>query len=154
MAGRGADEGRRKLPGSGRGNPSRQRPEARPRGLKSPQWSAERRASVTTEATRLARRVGRLRQPSRRPRKPPRFSALRSLKGAQDGRRRTRRRKEYGRRSVGYLKFESDEFGRRNTLGVMLGLDPGIYDETPRIEVLRKFLVAELLHGLPGQARQ
>jgi hypothetical protein len=52
------------------------------------------------------------------------------------------------------LKFESDEFGRRNTLGVMPGLDPGIYDETPRIEVLRKFLVAELLHGLPGQARQ
>src|ERR1019366_3270145 len=80
-------------------------------GLKSPQWSAERRASVTTEVTRLARRVGRLRQPSRRPRKPPRFSALRSLKGAQDGRRRTRRRKEYGRRSVGYLKFESDDSG-------------------------------------------
>jgi hypothetical protein len=53
------------------------------------------------------------------------------------------------------LKFESDEFGRRNTLGVMPGLDPGIYDdETPRIEVLRKFLVAELPHGLPGQARQ
>ena len=56
--------------------------------------------------------IRRLRQPSRRPRKPPRFSALRSLKGAQacppkraarrrDGIRRTRRRQQYGWRSVG-----------------------------------------------------
>ncbi len=30
-------------------------PEARPRGQKSPQWSAERRASVAMEATRLAK---------------------------------------------------------------------------------------------------
>jgi hypothetical protein len=37
---------------------------------------------------------------------------------------------------------------------VMPGLDPGIHDETPRIEALRKFAGAAPPHGLPGQARQ
>ena len=37
--------------------------ETRTRGQNSPRWSAGRRGSVGTEATRLARRVGRLRQP-------------------------------------------------------------------------------------------
>jgi hypothetical protein len=51
---------------------------------------------------------------------------------------------------LGCLKIESDAFGRRTTLGVMPGLDPGIHDETPRIEGLRKFADAALPHGLPG----
>src|SRR5450759_3349390 len=74
MAGRGTDEGRRKPPGSAPGSTAP--------GTEKPQWSAERRASVATEAARLARRVGRLRQPPRGSRKPPRFSALRSPHGA------------------------------------------------------------------------
>jgi len=36
MAGRGTDEGRRKLPGSGRGNPSRPRPEVTAPGTEKP----------------------------------------------------------------------------------------------------------------------
>src|SRR5664280_1200178 len=44
MAGRGADEGRRKLPGSGRGDPSRPRPEVTAPRTEKPRWSADRRA--------------------------------------------------------------------------------------------------------------
>src|SRR5665811_2628364 len=44
MAGRGADEGRRKLPGSGRGDPYRPRPEVTAPGTEKPRWSADRRA--------------------------------------------------------------------------------------------------------------
>src|SRR5664280_766985 len=64
--------------------------------------------------------------------KPPRFSALRSLKGAQDGRRPTRGRKEYGRwrlswrepgkpgtRGVGYLKIKSVRRGRSHMLAAV-----------------------------------
>jgi len=78
-------KGGESCPDRGRGIPVLPPAEARPRGQKSPQWNAERRASVATEATRLARRVGRLRQPPgvRAPR-APRFSALGSLKGGVD----------------------------------------------------------------------
>ncbi len=71
-------------PDRDRGISVRPRPEVRPRGQKTPQWSAERRASVVAEATRLARRVGRLRRPPgvRAPR-APRFPALRSLFGSR-----------------------------------------------------------------------
>jgi hypothetical protein len=55
-------KGGESCPDRGGGIPPVRARKLRPRGQKSPQWSAERRASVTTEATRLARRVGRLRQ--------------------------------------------------------------------------------------------
>src|SRR5664280_2904229 len=49
--------------------------------------------------------------------KPPRFSALRSLKGAQDGRRPTRGRKEYGRWRLSWR-----EPGKPGTRGVGLNV--------------------------------
>src|SRR5664280_133023 len=52
MAGRGTDEGRRKLPGSGRAQPSRPRPEVTAPGTEKPRWRAERRhASATVRNT-------------------------------------------------------------------------------------------------------
>jgi hypothetical protein len=86
MAGRGMDEGRRKLPGSGaQQGPVRAR-KLRPRGRKSPRWSAERRAFASqAEATRLTRRVGWLRQPPKSAiASALRFPALRSPHGGVD----------------------------------------------------------------------
>src|SRR5450631_862710 len=85
------------------------RPKKRgPGSQKSPPWSAERRASVATEATRLARRVGRLRQPPRGLAPSPRVfrrSAPSRGRGRDDGlpgaaqiiRAHTRALLEYGR---------------------------------------------------------
>jgi hypothetical protein len=41
-----------------------------------------------------------------------------------------------------------------NKLGVMRGLDPRIHDAAPRSRTLRKSVLADPFHGLPGQARQ
>ena len=149
-AGRGADEGGRKPAGSGARLGPRPRPEATAPGTEKPRWSAERRPRSSHEgrgktedwcATRCSI--------------PSPFGGERKREdgvpgAAQITRAHKRTLLEYGRRSVGCLKFESDAFGRRTTLGVMPGLDPGIHDETPRIEGLRKFADAALPHGLPG----
>ena len=50
MAGRGGDEGRRKLPGSGIRLGSRRSPEARRQGQKSRVWRAERRHAFEKKA--------------------------------------------------------------------------------------------------------
>jgi len=47
-----------------------------------------------------------------------------------------------------------DESARAPKLGVMPGLDPGIHDDAPQLNALRKSAVAARPHGLPGQARQ
>src|ERR1019366_8697863 len=86
VAGRGADEGGRKPAGSGRGNPSRPRPEVTAPGTEKPPWSAERRPR--------SRQWGAAREGYRQ-----RLAALHSLalRGSMRGLRRTRRRQEYGR---------------------------------------------------------
>ena len=76
----------RRKPAGRRGSAPVPHPEARPRGQKSP--PVERREAPLRDRKRrghASQRVGRLRQPLRRPRKPPRFPALRCPSSRERG---------------------------------------------------------------------
>src|SRR5664279_204694 len=103
MAGRGTDEGRRKLPGSGRGNPSRPRPEVTAPGTEIA--AMERRGARASHQTRprfAKRGLNWMRRAALRP--LAFFEGERGEYGvpgaAQTIRARRRALLEYGRRSL------------------------------------------------------
>src|ERR1039458_700590 len=94
MAGRGADEGRRKLPGSGRAQPSRPRPEVTAPGTEKPRWSAEWRARFAKRADAARRRlmVAPLGAPFPRACPREKGKSAEAARRRRKGRRHTRRR--------------------------------------------------------------
>ena len=105
-------------PGEPKGTP-RAEPKARPgAGVRTPRWSADRRAPFAKGRPR--RKAWRLKDaPLGAP--SPRLLRGGEWKAPPSGERRrpARGRKEYGRRSVGYLKFESEALRRSHTLSVV-----------------------------------
>ena len=136
-------KGGESLPGSGRGIPPVRARKLRPRGQKSPRWSAERRPRSSQESAARRKTGAPLGAPS------PRHFVGAEKGRTRRGRRRTRRRKEYGRRSVGCLKFESGnararekfpasslpkggpERSRRGSIRCGTGAPPGRFARSP-----------------------
>src|ERR1019366_10246050 len=149
MAGRGTDEGRRKLPGSGRAQPSRPRPEVTAPGTEKPRWSAEWRAPSARGCPR--RKAWRPKGCAVR-RSVPSLVARGKRKAPQSGGglRRTRRRQEYGRWCLSWR--EPGKPGTRLRWLREIFVDDIPINRRQRAQVGDRYALVDGMHGLPEQA--